>query len=90
MKLSKDEEKILIDLGYMPEDIPQIKSLRYKFTLCYKNGNEETISLESAKEKLSKEQFLSGIGRAAFHRTSYRETLNKKYEGILIESNLST
>ena len=87
MKLSKDEEKILIDFGYMPENIPQIKSLRYKFTLCYKNGNEEKISLESAKEKLSKEQFLSGIGRAAFHRTSYRKFKSTQHEGIFIERN---
>lgn len=88
MKLSKDEEKTLIDWGCTLQDIAQIKRLRYKFILCSKDGNEEKISMEKAKEELSKKDFLSGIERAAFHRTSYRKTISKKYEGILIESNL--
>lgn len=88
MKLNKNEEKILIDWGCTLEDIKQIKRLRYKFTLCSKDGNEEKISIEKAKKNLSEKDFLSGIERAAFHRTSYRETINKKYQGILIESNL--
>lgn len=89
MKLSKDEEKILTDFGYTLQDIAQIKRLHYKFILCSKDGNEEKISMEKAKEKLSEKDFLSGIARAAFHRTSYRETISNKYKGILIESNLS-
>ena len=85
MKLNKEEEKILIDWDYSQEDVQQIKSLCYKFTLCHKNGKEEKISIERANEKLSKEQFLSGIGRATFHRTSYRKIKSTQYVGIFIE-----
>lgn len=88
MKLNKNEEKILTDFGCTLQDIAQIKRLRYEFTLCSKDGTEEKVSMEKAKEELSENDFLSGIERAAFHRTSYRETINKKYKGILIESNL--
>ena len=88
MQLNKDEMKILTDFGCTQEDIAQIKRLRYKFTLYSKDENKEEISMEKAKEMLSKNDFLSGIERAAFHRTSYRETTSKKYNGILIQSNL--
>lgn len=89
MKLEKKDEKILTDMGYSIEDIKQIKRLRYEFELYDKNGQVEKITVDTAKEKLSKEDFLSGLGRAAFHKTSYRETKGKKYNGILIVSNLS-
>lgn len=88
MKLSENEEKILTDWGCTLKDIEQIKRLRYEFTLCNKDGNKEKISMKKAKENLSEKDFLSGIERAAFHRTSYRETISEKYKGILIESNL--
>lgn len=78
MKLNKEEEKILIDWGYSQENIQQIKELRYKFTLCQKNGMEEKISLEKAKNILSKQDFLSGIGRASFHCSAIRDTENGK------------
>ena len=87
MKLSKNDEQILINDGYSLDDIEQIKRLRYKFTLYDTKGNHEKILLENAKEKLSTDDFLSGLGRAAFHRTSYRKTKNKNYDGILIEKN---
>ena len=58
MKLSKIEEKLLLDMGYLQQDIMQIKSLRYKFTLYSKNTNEN-ISLETAKQLLSQNDFLS-------------------------------
>lgn len=90
MKLSKEDIKILTDWGCTQQDIKQIKSLRYKFTLCYENGKEEKISTELARKKLSQKDFLSGIERAAFHRTSYRETQEKEPNGIYIKSNLSS
>lgn len=88
MQLNKDDIKILTDFGCTQEDISQIKRLRYNFTLCYKTGDEKRISIEEAKNKLTQKDFLSGLERAAFHSTSYRETIDKKYKGILIESNL--
>ena len=80
MKLSEYEEKVLTDMGYTLEDIKQIKRLSYKFT-----ANCKSISQKQAKEILDETDFLSGIGRSAFHKTSYREN---KGIGILIESNL--
>jgi len=85
VKLSKIEEKLLLDMGYLQQDIMQIKSLRYKFTLYSKNTNEN-ISLETAKQLLSQNDFLSGIGRATFHCTAFRSINNS--DNILIESNL--
>ena len=89
MLLNKKDIQVLVDFGCTEQDIAQIKRLRYKFTLCYKNGKEEKISAKTAKEKLSQKQFLSGIERAAFHCTSYREIKSKEYDGIYIKSNLS-
>lgn len=88
MKLNKNDKKILTDMGYPLQDIEQIERLRYKFTIYDKNEQAKKISLDIAKEKLSKKDFLSGLGRAAFHRTSYRETTDENYKGILIVSNL--
>ena len=79
MKLSKIEEKLLLDMGYLQQDIMQIKSLRSKNT-------NENISLETAKQLLSQNDFLSGIGRATFHCTAFRSINNS--DNILIESNL--
>lgn len=80
MKLNEHEEQELTNMGYTLEDIKQIKRLRYKFIV---NGKQ--ISQKQAKEILTETDFLSGIGRSAFHKTSYR--INKDI-GILIESNL--
>ena len=80
MTLDKHEEKVLVNMGYTLEDIKQIKRLGYKFSI-----NGKPISQKQAKEILTETDFLSGIGRSAFHKTSYREN---KGRGILIESNL--
>lgn len=90
MQLNKDEMKILTNLGCTPQDIEQIKRLRYKFTLYYKNGNGSNISMESAKEKSNTEHFLAGIERSAFHCSGTIIPINKKkYEYISVKSNLS-
>ncbi len=88
MNLSKKDKEILLNQGYTLDNIKQIKGLIYKFTLCDEYKNETRISATLAREKLSDSDFLSGLGRAAFHRTSFREVEDKKYKGILIESNL--
>lgn len=88
MKLDKKDIDILLNMGYTLSDIQQIRKLIYKFTLYDKYENEKRISTTVAMEKLSKNDFLSGLGRAAFHRTSFRNIKDKKYKGILIESNL--
>ena len=87
MQLNKEEEKKLIDWGFSEQDIKQIRRLRYTFTLYpINNTNSKKISTILARELLSNEDFLSGLGRAAFHRTASRECLNKNT--IIIESNL--
>lgn len=90
MKLNKNEEKILVDLGCTLGDIEQIKSLRYEFTLCSNVGNKEKISMKIAKKKANINHFLAGIERAAFHGSGTIIPINeKKYEYISVESNLS-
>ena len=84
MKLNEKEEQILINFGYSLEDIKQIKLMKYKFYL-YENNVNRKISQKEAKQILSLKDFLSGIGRASFHRISMRKNSDMK---VLIESNL--
>ena len=88
MKLNESDKKILLDMGYPTIELEQIERLRYKFTVYYKNGSKNEIKLQEAREILSNNDFLSGIGRAAFHCTSYRESNKNNHEGVLIKSNL--
>ena len=68
MKLTEQDIKCLIDSGYSEQDIPQIK--RAKKVLRLRNDNGEKISQDKAVEVLGRENFLSSLGRCAFHWTA--------------------
>ena len=87
IKLSKKDFDILKDMGYLEEDFNQIKDLEYKYFQVDKNLKEIQVSEKEVKKILSKQDFLSGIGRSAFHGTAFRRDV-KSGIGILIESNL--
>lgn len=80
MKLNKKEKTILINYGYSNEDIQQIEHLKYTYILCNKNI-EKKLTKKETRNILTIEEFLTGIARSAFHKTSCRNE-------ILIESNL--
>lgn len=75
MKLNKENKQILLDMGYMQEDIPQIERAIGKtayFVSDYKEVRQK-ISKDKAIELLGISDFLSGIGRSAFHWSACRE-----------------
>lgn len=66
MKLNKSDIDILLSWGYPEKDIPQIKlALKYLRLEDYATGKR--ISKEEAYNRLGQKDFLSGLGRAAFH-----------------------
>lgn len=74
-KLSDEDIKTLKRFGHEDEDIPQIQEalLKTKFTYCEDDKEVREISAQEAVELLGKEQFLSGLGRSAYHYTAYRK-----------------
>lgn len=74
MKLTKNDKEILKRIDYLDSDMDQIAEAMTKtiYTLCTKDGQEERISRAKAREILGDEEYLSGIGRSAFHFTSMR------------------
>lgn len=73
MKLSIQDKEILKNYGYPEEDFEQVeRAMLIKFTNYELDGKR--ISRKKAIELLGKEQFLSGIGRSAFHWSAARET----------------
>lgn len=68
MTLTKQDIKYLISCGYHEEDIPQIK--RAKKVLRLRNEKGEKITQNKAVEILGRENFLSSLGRCAFHCTA--------------------
>lgn len=74
MKLTKKDKEILKEFGYPDSDMDQIAEAMTKtvYTLCLQNGQEERISRAKAREILGDEEYLSGIGRSAFHFNSMR------------------
>ncbi len=70
MKLTNEMKEILLNWGYLQEDLEQIERATDKTIYTYKNkriGQQEAINL------LGIEAFLSGISRSAFHFTASRE-----------------
>ena len=81
MKLTKEDKELLTSWGYPDEDFAQIEIATSKTT--YKM-NEKKISLNKALEVLGRREYLSGIGRSAFHFTACRE--NEKGEIVHFDS----
>lgn len=75
MKLTVADKELLKKWGYPEKDFEQIEmATEAKCTTYEMNG--EKISATKAIEVLGREAYLSGIGRSAFHFTSFRENDN--------------
>lgn len=71
MKLTAEDEAVLLGMGHPKQDIPQLKDATRKATIKYRN---EKISHERAVELLGRRTYLTGISRCAFHASAVRET----------------
>lgn len=68
MKLTKIDKQILLDVGYLEEDMNQIERATTKTKYTLDNGKEEVkISQLEAMELLGRSNYLISLGRSAFH-----------------------
>ena len=78
MKLTVEDKKILREFGHKEnKELKQIERAISKTTFTvFTRGkcDEKEISLIDALELLDRKEFLSGIGRSAFHWSSVRDT----------------
>lgn len=87
MKLSKEDIKLLLNMGYLKSDISQIeKAIRIStYTLIKTDTTKnELLTVNEVIELLDRKSFLSGIARSAFHWSSCRRT--SKGDAILFDS----
>lgn len=75
MKLNKKQTEIILDFGYLPEDIPQIEKVIEKtvYSVSDYGAAKQKITRDKAIELLGIRNFLAGISRSAFHWTSSQE-----------------
>ncbi|MBQ7211101.1 MAG: hypothetical protein IJS19_00300 [Muribaculaceae bacterium] len=67
--MTEQERQTFLSWGYPPRDLHQLDEALKEVHLT--KGNRR-ISKKKAREELGDEQYLSGIGRAAFHMTAQR------------------
>ena len=87
MKLSEEDIKLLLNMGYLKSDIPQIeKAIRIStYTLIKTNTTKnELLTVNEVIELLDRKSFLSSIARSAFHWSSCRRT--SKGDAIYFDS----
>ena len=77
MKLTGDDEKILLEIGCPAEDIPQIRDAaltKYTRYTLYENEKRagKRISEKEAIRLLGRKMWLSGLSRSAFHYNAAR------------------
>ncbi len=75
MKLNKEDKELLIEWGYLDEDLDQIERATTKTVY---EINDKKISAKKAIELLGREKYLSGIGRSAFHWSATRSNDNNE------------
>lgn len=73
MRLSEQDKKYLMHIGYQEKGFGQIEEA-IKKTVYTSNGKK--ISAKRASGLLGRETFLSGLSRSAFHWSSIRESEN--------------
>lgn len=74
MKLTKADKEYFIDAGYLEEDLEQIE---YCMNKCkYELEDGKKVSRKYVLENMDRREWLSGIGRSAFHWSAARETYN--------------
>lgn len=84
MKLYESDIKYLKSIGYLDQDLWQIKeAAKAKYTRL--ECDNIKISHEAAAAILGQEKYLSGIARAAFHHTAMRE--NGRGKSVLFVTN---
>lgn len=76
MKLTVEDKKNLIEMGYTERDFKQIELAASKTT--YTDDSDKRVSRAKAIELLGRKAFLSGLGRSAFHWSAVRETEDGK------------
>ena len=82
LRFTKQDEDWFLNSGHPQSDIKQLKDAfrEVKLTLTdHKTMKETKITRSKAVEILGRETYLSGISRAAFHMTSYRESQDGRY-----------
>lgn len=76
MEFNKKEKKQLLEWGYPESDIAHIEDAingGMEFITLFPNGkNKNHITAEGAKKVLGTKEFLSGVGRSAFHSSCIR------------------
>lgn len=87
MKLTEDDERILLEMGCPAEDIPQIRDAALtKFTRYTLYENEKSagkrIGEKEAIRLLGRKMWLSGLARSAFHYNAARNIGDSK--GVII------
>lgn len=82
MKLTPEDIKHLLNIGYLKSDIPQIEEAIHisTYTLIDSDDNDlGRLSVEEAIEVLGRKSFIFGIARSAFHWSACRKTDDGKY-----------
>ena len=72
MKLTVEDKQFLKDIGYPDNQLNQIE--KAAASTIYKVDNKKRISCKKAIEVIGRENFLSTLGRSAFHWNSSTET----------------
>lgn len=70
MNLTRNDIIFLQEIGFQAEDMEQI-DIAIDYTILTLEDDTQ-ISVKKACDILGREEFLSGIGRSAFHYTSVR------------------
>lgn len=76
MKLTKGDKEYLKSLGFLDEDMNQIERATTK--TVYMLNDKEKINCMKAVDLLGRKNFLSAIGRSAFHWNTSKETEDRK------------
>lgn len=76
MQLTDQDKSLLLRMGYIESELRQIEDAcnEARITLTNDKGENRRITAKVAARILGREQFLSGISRAAFHCTATRDT----------------
>jgi hypothetical protein len=72
VKLTKKDKDILKEIGYLDEDMEQIERATTKTSF---ELEDKKIRIREVLKLLSRREFLSGIGRSAFHRSCVRNKI---------------
>ena len=93
MKLTNKDKNYLLSIGYLTEDLNEIeistRRMRYELFFILDDSKPHIrMTQKQVIEMLGRETFLSGVGRASFHRTAIRSTENIPYVAVYFERNL--